>query len=138
MTFLNFLVWEELTFLGHPINGPLLKNLIKSITGTLLKGCNLETPECGLGAKRIVNGEDANVSEWPWAAIIGKPAENGGISVWCGGSLIGNSVVLTAAHCFEGSNQPTMVRLGELDYTDNSDGALHQDIEIANVFIHPE
>ena len=98
----------------------------------------MKTPECGLAAKRIVNGENANVGEWPWAAIIGKSTKNGGISVWCGGSLIGNSVVLTAAHCFEGSNQPTMVRLGELDYTDNSDGALHQDIEIANVFIHPE
>jgi len=110
----------------------------RAVAGTLLNGCNpVETPECGLSSRRIVGGEDANVGEWPWAAIVGTPSGNGGISVWCGGSLISNSVVLTAAHCFEGSSNPTIVRLGELDYTSSSDGAIHQDIEIAQVIMHP-
>ena len=103
-----------------------------------MNGCNpVETPECGLSSRRIVGGEDANLGDWPWAAIVGIPSGNGGISVWCGGSLISNSVVLTASHCFEGSSNPTIVRLGELDYTSSLDGAIHQDIEISQVIMHP-
>ncbi|OCT59040.1 serine protease 53 [Xenopus laevis] len=46
---------------------------------------------------RIFGGSDSYPGEWPWYAILnyqGKP--------YCGGSLISNDYIITAAHCFDG------------------------------------
>ncbi|KAE8578093.1 hypothetical protein XENTR_v10023330 [Xenopus tropicalis] len=46
---------------------------------------------------RIYGGSDTYPGEWPWYAMLhylGKP--------YCGGSLISNDYILTAAHCFDG------------------------------------
>jgi len=111
-----------------------------AVSGTLLGGCNPEIPECGLSALRIVGGSNAPAGSWPWAAILGRPSDRpipSGIQVWCGGSLITKDIVLTAAHCFDLPDDPTIVRLGETDITTTSDGSVHQDIEIERVTIHP-
>lgn len=107
-----------------------------------MNGCNPEIPECGLSARRIVSGVDAAPGQWPWAAIVGTPiittvGSEPGIQVWCGGSLISNDIVVTAAHCFDRQDDPTIVRLGELDISTTSDGVVHQDIDIEKVTIHP-
>lgn len=44
--------------------------------------------------ERIVGGHNADVDEWPWIAAL----FNGGRQ-FCGGSLIDNIHILTAAHC---------------------------------------
>ena len=43
---------------------------------------------------RIVNGAEANEHSWPWIVSYGW---NGGVA--CGGSIINDEWVLTAAHC---------------------------------------
>lgn len=54
---------------------------------------------CGLIAKppptRIVGGKPADPLEWPWIAALLR----NGATQFCGGVLITNRHVLTAAHC---------------------------------------
>uniref|UniRef100_A0A8C5N5B7 Zgc:165423 n=1 Tax=Gouania willdenowi TaxID=441366 RepID=A0A8C5N5B7_GOUWI len=54
---------------------------------------------CGKPAlnTRIVGGQTAPAGSWPWQASLHE------FSHFCGGSLINNQWVLSAAHCFQGS-----------------------------------
>nr|XP_022902326.1 uncharacterized protein LOC111415067 [Onthophagus taurus] len=77
--------------------------------------------ECGLSNSldRITNGQKADIYEFPWSVALkydtGKP-----IPFHCGGSLINNRYVLTAAHCIR-TLKLTGVRLGEYDFNTNPD-----------------
>ncbi|XP_066978134.1 trypsin-1-like [Macrobrachium rosenbergii] len=67
---------------------------------------------CRCGQKeesRIVGGNDAEINEWPWQAALMKGSDQ-----FCGGSLINDRYILTAAHCTEGLRPRDLtVRLAE-------------------------
>ena len=48
---------------------------------------------------RIINGEKAVSSSWPWIVSLRNTNEN--LSHFCGGTLIELDLVITAAHCIE-------------------------------------
>ena len=63
---------------------------------------------------KIVGGNAAEKGSWPWMVAIFYSRKNE--HIWCGGALIDNEWVLTAAHCFDQSlneDQYTVI-LGEL------------------------
>lgn len=80
----------------------------------------LPTDECGMSlGERIVGGKNAALGEYPWIARIGYRRSGSGTLLYrCGGSLINNRYVITAAHCvvnLPGDLQLASVRLGDLD-----------------------
>lgn len=49
---------------------------------------------------KIVNGQEAEPHEYPWAVFL-RIVANGNPGVVCGGSIISQNFILTAAHCLE-------------------------------------
>nr|CAD7198292.1 unnamed protein product [Timema douglasi] len=68
---------------------------------------------------RITNGKDAKPFQFPWMALLGYKDPQDNIHYMCGGSLINDRYVLTAAHCERPKTSERvnlkMVRLGEVD-----------------------
>jgi len=66
------------------------------------KGERLPAPTAEVGPTPfIVGGEEPLAGEWPYIVALVNP--NNGNSQFCGGSLIREDVVLTAAHCVDGA-----------------------------------
>ncbi|KAM9835984.1 uncharacterized protein ACBR49_019658 [Aulostomus maculatus] len=62
------------------------------------------------GMTRIVNGEDCPPGECPWQALLLNEDNVG----FCGGTILNEYIILTAAHCMNHSRL-IYVRLGEFD-----------------------
>lgn len=50
---------------------------------------------------RIVGGSLAKEGAWPWQVMTYTRYSSGVVGVWCGGSVIHERWVLTAAHCIK-------------------------------------
>ncbi|XP_056463645.1 chymotrypsin A [Gadus chalcogrammus] len=81
------------------------------------------------GYSRIVNGEEAVPHSWSWQVSL---QDQTGFH-FCGGSLINENWVVTAAHC-NVKNYHRVV-LGEHDRSSNSEGV--QVMTVGQVFKHP-
>ncbi|XP_073959838.1 venom protease-like [Choristoneura fumiferana] len=95
-----------------PIEEP--NEAILKITKAENRGCGLSTRSSG----RMVGARPANPREWPWMASITPE----GFEQYCGGVLITDRHVLTAAHCTRRwTAKELFVRLGEYDFNRNND-----------------
>ncbi|XP_060646974.1 melanization protease 1 [Drosophila nasuta] len=90
-----------------------------------LSGLLPQVPNCGDNfGNRIVGGVNTGKKEFPWLALIEYTKPGNVIGHHCGGSLINNRYVLTAAHCVSAvpaNWRLTGVRLGEWDTTMDPD-----------------
>ncbi|XP_068572257.1 coagulation factor IXb [Cebidichthys violaceus] len=88
--------------------------------------------------QRIVGGDDAIPGEIPWqVALMSSSATEQRAGVFCGGSLLNELWVITAAHCLvlDGADRPHFfVRVGEHDVS--QDEGPERDHEVAERHMH--
>lgn len=105
----------------------------------------MSPPQCGKTfvnqQTRIVGGQPAELGAWPWIALLGYRTNKKPGPFWqCGGALISEQHILTAAHCInpQGFNLKLyIVRLGESEINNENDGASPVDILVDTAISHP-
>lgn len=104
--------------------------------------------DCGFSSTdKIIAGKKTVIDEYPWMALLGYTIPGRQKSFSCGGTLINNRYILTAAHCVNGPNIPSTwflssVRLGEWNKTSVRDCELGDcndsplDLSIEDFVVH--
>ncbi|XP_035705039.1 venom protease isoform X2 [Folsomia candida] len=90
----------------------------------------------------VVGGEDARVGQFPYMAALGFGQNRSRISWLCGGTLVSDHHVLTAAHCLQekrGRGKPTFVLIGDahLKVDLNNRVKSRRVVPIDQITIHP-
>ncbi|XP_058061500.1 CLIP domain-containing serine protease B4-like [Anopheles bellator] len=128
-----------------------LATITRQDLGQFSEQVKLLPKDCGIQySDRIIGGERAKIDEFPWTALIQHRRNNGDLKFHCGGSLISNRYVLTAAHCINNIARSwtiTAVRLGEWDLQAERDCTTIfdeqicadpvQDIAVERLIVHP-
>lgn len=108
-----------------PQTGPSADETVSRVSGGVLP--NPKRNECGVSiGMRIYGGENADIDEFPWLAMLQYENHRQELKFSCGGSLINNRYVATAAHCVVGEVEKKegnliSIRLGEYDTTTDID-----------------
>ncbi|KAH0629211.1 hypothetical protein JD844_011108 [Phrynosoma platyrhinos] len=103
-----------------PAAAPLAAAMLALLGGSSPRAPALKNPsaECGRRpvmneleiGNRIIGGRDAQLGAWPWQVSLQIYHPHIGYRHICGGSLISNNLVLTAAHCIKNNRDPDIWR----------------------------
>ncbi|XP_034832134.1 serine protease persephone-like [Maniola hyperantus] len=92
-------------------------------------------PPLGL---HIIGGESASLGEFPHMVALGYDRSDG-YDFQCGGSLLSDSYILTAAHCVDTLDRvtPTIARMGVIELGDRQFNS-ETDVRIVEIITHPD
>ncbi|CAG0923919.1 unnamed protein product [Notodromas monacha] len=97
--------------------------------------------ECGItSTERIIGGRNANLGDYPWQVFLRIQTSNG-LKMSCGGSLISDKYVLTAAHCLTAAAVNVVkitVTVGSVEITDSNRGKSGLQIVSTGWKVHPQ
>ncbi|XP_037941501.1 trypsin-like [Teleopsis dalmanni] len=92
--------------------------------------------ECNCGTinkiHRIVGGQETVTHQYPWMAMLLSRG-----SFYCGGTLINDQYVLTAAHCVKGFRK-TLITIRLLEHNRRNSSVHKIDRNVDKIFIHPD
>ncbi|CAH3103801.1 unnamed protein product, partial [Pocillopora meandrina] len=92
--------------------------------------------QCGftpIPQSRVIGGQDAKPGAWPWQIALQRYG-----SFICGGSLISENWVVTAAHCVAGSSNPANYRIVVGDHNRNVNEGTEESVGAAQIISHPQ
>lgn len=100
--------------------------------------CDRYAREYSVLTYHILGGEETTLGDFPHMAALGYPSiEDGTLSWNCGGSLVAENFILTAAHCLT-RQQPTVVKLGQVNLAAATPEDMGVDVPIAEIILHPD
>ena len=96
--------------------------------------CSLFEKECGIeqASRRVINGRPAKAGQYPWMAYVQSTIGS------CGGTVINDRYVMTAAHCVQNVKSPDAftVTLHAYKTEDFQNPELHH--KVSKFIMHPK
>ncbi|XP_062247626.1 chymotrypsin-like elastase family member 2A [Platichthys flesus] len=117
-------------FIANCGDSKMMKFVVVALFVAGAYGCGL--PTFSPVVTRVVGGEDVRPNSWPWQISL-QYNRQGEWRHTCGGTLISNQWVLTAAHCIS-SGKEYRVGLGKHNLIETEAGAVF--MGTANIVVH--
>lgn len=109
--------------------GDLMKSVILFLVFLLSAPSVFGNSVTGKGSERIVGGGDAVEGQVPFIVSLRKYNQH-----FCGGTLVNETWVVTAAHCIDGVGKPDDVLVGSITSKGSKGSKMYK---VESVFVHP-